>query len=103
MADGDVLGLRGKGALVVGGGFGMGREAALLLAKVGADVAVADLDPARAKAVVAEAEALGVKATALSGDVTKEDEATRVVAEADAFHGGRLEVLINIVGMASWK
>ena len=44
----DALGLRG---LVVGGGSGIGRAAALLLAEVGADVAVADVDASRAEEV----------------------------------------------------
>ena len=34
----DVLGLHGKPVLVVGGGSGIGRATALLLAEVGADV-----------------------------------------------------------------
>ena len=47
----DLFGLRGKPALVVGGGFGIGRASALLLAQAGADVVVADLDVDRAAAV----------------------------------------------------
>jgi NAD(P)-dependent dehydrogenase (short-subunit alcohol dehydrogenase family) len=97
----NVLGLTGKNALVVGGGFGMGRETALLLARVGANVAVADLDLARAQAVQAEVEALGGKATAIAGDVTRAEDARRVVDEAVAFFG-RLEVVCNVVGLASW-
>jgi 3-oxoacyl-[acyl-carrier protein] reductase len=99
--DANVLGLEGKNALVVGGGFGMGRETVLLLARAGANVAVADLDMARARAVQAEAEALGVKATAIAGDVTDAAAARRVVDEAVAFFG-RLEVLCNVVGLATW-
>lgn len=99
--DPNVLGLAGKNALVVGGGFGMGRETALLLARVGANVAVADLDLGRAQAVAAEAEALGVTATAIAADVTKPAEACRVVADAIAFFG-RLEVVTNVVGLATW-
>ena len=46
-----VLGLQDEPALVVGGGSGIGRAAALLLAEVGARVAVADLDADRATEV----------------------------------------------------
>jgi len=99
--DANVLGLEGKNALVVGGGFGMGRETALLLARVGANVVVADLDLDRAKAVQAEVEAFGVTASAAAGDVTQPDDARRVVAEAIAFFG-RLEVVCNVVGLATW-
>jgi len=96
-----VFGLEGKAALVVGGGFGIGRASALLLGRVGADVAVADLDSDRAHEVAGELEGLGVRATALSGDVTERAQAERLVADASSFHG-RLDVLINMVGAAAW-
>ena len=97
----DVFGLAGKPTLVVGGGSGIGRATALLLARVGAAVAVADLDGDRAAEVSAEVAALGVATTAIAGDVTDEAEAQRVV---DAAHGalGGLYGVVNIVGVASW-
>ncbi|HVW43887.1 MAG TPA: SDR family NAD(P)-dependent oxidoreductase [Amycolatopsis sp.] len=95
------LGLRGKNALVVGGGFGIGRETALLLGHAGANVAVADIDVDRAKAVVAELEGIGARAVAVTGDVTIETDAIRMVAATvDAFGG--LDVVANIVGLAAW-
>ncbi|HEV8297388.1 MAG TPA: SDR family NAD(P)-dependent oxidoreductase [Acidimicrobiales bacterium] len=97
----DVFGLNGKRALVVGGGFGIGRASALLLARVGADVAVADLDEQRAIDVVKEIETVGRRATALTGDVTERASAEAIVAGAADFHGG-LDVLINMVGTAAW-
>jgi NAD(P)-dependent dehydrogenase (short-subunit alcohol dehydrogenase family) len=96
-----VFGLQGKKSLVVGGGFGIGRASALLLARVGADVAVADLDLARAKAVAEEIVALGVRATALTGDVTRRAQAEDIVEQAAMFHGS-LDVVINMVGTAAW-
>ena len=41
----------------LGGGYGIGHDSAVILAKAGADVAVADLDLDRAKATQAELEA----------------------------------------------
>jgi len=99
--DADVLGLQGKAALVVGGGFGIGRASALLLARAGADVAVADLDGDRAAAVAGELKELGVRSTALTGDVTDRPQAESVVRDAAEFLG-RLDVLINMVGLAAW-
>ena len=92
----DVLGLQGEPALVVGGGSGIGRAAALLLAEVGARVAVADLDGDRATDVAKE-----VGGHAISGDVTDEAGASAVVDEAHEALGGLTRV-INIVGVASW-
>jgi NAD(P)-dependent dehydrogenase (short-subunit alcohol dehydrogenase family) len=98
----DVFGLRGKVALVVGGGSGIGRATALLLGCVGADVAVADLDLARATEVSDEVAALGVRSIALSGDVTDPVAAQAVVDRAHSGLGG-LHAVVNIVGVASWS
>ena len=100
--DQNVLGLAGKPALVIGGGFGMGRASALLLARAGANVALADVIEERAQSVAKEVEALGVRALPLTGDVTYMAAAQRIVAEAVKFHGS-LEVLINMVGLATWN
>jgi NAD(P)-dependent dehydrogenase (short-subunit alcohol dehydrogenase family) len=100
--DGNVLGLAGRPALVIGGGEGIGRASVLLLARAGADVALADIVEERALAVQKEAEAEGVRALGFTGDVTDEDQARQIVARAVEFHGGRLEVVINMVGLATW-
>ena len=62
----------GKKALVTGGGSGLGRECALLFAKNGADVLIADLKPERCEAVANEVRALGRNAIAFPIDVTDE-------------------------------
>ncbi|MCU1398027.1 MAG: family oxidoreductase [Acidimicrobiales bacterium] len=98
----DVFGLHGAVALVVGGGSGIGRATALMLGRVGADVAVADLDGARAEEVAAEVAALGVRSLGIAGDVTDPDDAQRVVDTAHTALGGLLAV-VNIVGVASWS
>ena len=87
-----ILGLEGQPALVVGGGFGIGRATAILLAKAGARVAVADLDPERAAEVARE-----VDGHPLVGDVTTEAGARALVDEANEVLGG-LTRLANIVG-----
>ena len=99
--DQNILGIAGRNALVVGGGYGMGRETALLLARAGANVAVADLDVTRAEAVGVEVEAHGVASLALGADVTDRAEAERIVAlTATTF--GRLDIVVNVVGSASY-
>jgi NAD(P)-dependent dehydrogenase (short-subunit alcohol dehydrogenase family) len=97
----DVFGLRDKRALVVGGGFGMGRSTALLLAETGAAVVVADLDLERAQSVSAEIGASGATAHATSADVTDPAGAVGLVRDASATLGG-LDLVINIVGVAEW-
>ena len=78
-----ILDLSGRGALVVGGGQGMGRATALLLAQAGANPVVVDLDQDRAEGVAAEIEALGRKSVGLSFDVTKPEGANEAIAEAE--------------------
>ena len=53
-----ILDLSERGALVVGGGQGMGRATALLLARAGANVAVVDLEQDRVDTVRGEIEAI---------------------------------------------
>jgi len=65
------LGLVGKRAVVSGASRGVGRAAALLLARAGADVGVGYLArEAEANAVVAEVRALGRRAYAQAGDMS---------------------------------
>jgi NAD(P)-dependent dehydrogenase (short-subunit alcohol dehydrogenase family) len=96
-----LFGLAGRGALVVGGGQGVGRATALLLGRLGAHVAVLDSERERAERVAAEVKALGVRAAAVIADVTSAPDAARGVAEARGALGA-LDVAVNIVGSASW-
>ncbi len=96
-----LLDLAGRRALVVGGGQGIGRATALALARAGADVAVLDAEAERAEAVAKEVRDLGRPACALAADVTVAEEAARGIAEARLGLGG-LEIVVNIVGSASW-
>ncbi len=92
----DLLGLEDQPTLVVGGGYGIGRATAILLAQAGVRLAVADLDRDRAAAVAKE-----VEGHAICGDVTTEAGATAVVDEAHEALGG-LTRLANVVGRASF-
>jgi NAD(P)-dependent dehydrogenase (short-subunit alcohol dehydrogenase family) len=97
-----LFGLDGKRAFVAGGGQGIGRSCALLLARAGCDVAVLDLESARAEAVAKEVEAEGRRGLAVAGDALDRADAARVVQEAAASLGG-LDVCVNIIGLASWQ
>jgi len=89
--------LQGQGAIVTGGGQGIGRGIAHALAAAGADVAILDTNTATAGAVAGEVIALGRRGLALTVDVTDlpaVEAATREVMAAF----GRLDVLVNNVG-----
>jgi 2-hydroxycyclohexanecarboxyl-CoA dehydrogenase len=89
--------LKGKTALVTGGGRGIGRAIALALARDGADVAVLDILTENAEAVRKEVEVLGVKGLALPADLTRRPEVNRAVEEAIA-RFGHLDIVVNNAG-----
>ena len=66
------MNIQGDVAVVTGGGSGIGRGIALALAREGADVVIADIDPVAAEGVAAEVRALGRRAEAFRCDVTSE-------------------------------
>jgi 2-hydroxycyclohexanecarboxyl-CoA dehydrogenase len=89
--------LRGKTALVTGGGRGIGRAIALGLAQEGAQVAVLDILGDNASVVAREIEATGVKALALPADLTKRAQVDRAVADTLA-QFGQIDILVNNAG-----
>jgi NAD(P)-dependent dehydrogenase (short-subunit alcohol dehydrogenase family) len=101
----DDAGFAGKVALISGGGaagdgIGNGRAAAILLARDGVKVLVADRDLASAQRTVEMIKAEGGIAEAIAGDVTKEAECKKLV-DAAVERWGRLDYLDNNVGIGS--
>jgi len=98
--------LADKVALVVGGGqtpgdeIGNGRAAALLFAREGARVVVADRDPASAEETCEMIAAEGGAARAVGADVTREADCAAAVDACVATHG-RIDVLHNNVGIGA--
>jgi meso-butanediol dehydrogenase/(S,S)-butanediol dehydrogenase/diacetyl reductase len=92
--------MAGRVALITGGGGGIGEATGRLFAEEGAAVALLDTDDdavataaAGIRAAVPEA-----RIVALTGDVTREAEARRVIDEAAARLGG-LHSLVNVAGV----
>jgi len=101
----DDAGLAGKVAIIsgagaAGDGIGNGRAAAILLAREGAKVLVADRDLALAERTVEMIAAEGGTAAAASGDVTNESDCKALV-EVCVDRWGRLDFLDNNVGIGS--
>lgn len=98
--------LKGKVALITGAARGIGRSHALRLARLGADIAVNDIDLESYRefdaqtdqgSVVDEVRALGVEALGIECNAGRKDEADAMVARVlERF--GRIDILINNAG-----
>ncbi|MGB3715802.1 MAG: SDR family oxidoreductase [Candidatus Promineifilaceae bacterium] len=91
--------LSGKIAVVTGGGQGIGKATALKLASAGATVVVVARSQSKLDDVVADVEARGGQAVALTADVTRSADITDLASELWATFG-RIDVLINSAGTA---
>jgi len=90
--------LAGQTAIVTGAGRGIGRATALELARMGADIVIAELDKPNAETVAAEVQALGRKVLVIPTDVTKPGD-LKAMAEQTKKQFGRIDVLINNAGI----
>jgi NAD(P)-dependent dehydrogenase (short-subunit alcohol dehydrogenase family) len=98
------INLRGKVALVTGGGspVGFGKGIALVLAEAGCDIVVNDIDLAGARQTAAEVKALGAKSLAIKADVTQVAEVKKMVEQAIKKFG-KIDILVNIWGIPCYK
>jgi len=90
--------LQGQVAIVTGAGRGIGRATALELAKLGADIVIAELDEAGAKRTAEEVGALGRRAVVAQTDVTSRADLRAMVDRAKADFG-RIDILVNNAGI----
>ncbi|GAB3920817.1 3-ketoacyl-ACP reductase [Mucilaginibacter myungsuensis] len=92
--------LKGKKVIVTGGGRGLGKAVALLLAADGADVAITGRNEEHLKTVTSEIEALGVNAAYAVFNVDDEAAVKTNIDKLVAQLGG-LDILINNAGIGN--
>ncbi|MGJ8691205.1 MAG: SDR family NAD(P)-dependent oxidoreductase [Thalassotalea sp.] len=92
------MSMKGKVAIVAGGGRDIGRASAIELASKGANVVLTYHSSAEtAQSAVKEIEALGVKAIAIQADLTSAADVKKTVdATLEAF--GKIDILVHVSG-----
>ncbi|HHF7345029.1 TPA: 3-hydroxybutyrate dehydrogenase [Legionella feeleii] len=90
--------LKNKVAIVTGAASGIGKEIALVYAREGAKVAIADLNLSQAQQVAEEIQSMKHQAMAVEMNVTDEDQVTKGV-DAVAKHFGGVDVLVSNAGI----
>ncbi|OOG47361.1 SDR family NAD(P)-dependent oxidoreductase [Polaromonas sp. A23] len=91
------MNIQGHAALVTGGASGLGEAVARELARLGAKVAVLDVNMALAEKVAAD-----IGGIACQCDITNTDSVTAALAKATAAHGPA-RILMNIAGIGTAK
>jgi NAD(P)-dependent dehydrogenase (short-subunit alcohol dehydrogenase family) len=94
--------LDGKVAIVTGGAKGIGEGCAVVLAREGAKVVIADTDQTHGRAVAERIQHGGGQAFFLRCDVTKPADIQGLVAET-VRHFGRLDIIVNNAGTHDGK
>ena len=91
------LGIAGKVTIVTGGGSGIGRATAIMMAQWGARVVVVDIDRRAAETTVSEIQKSGGKAETAIVDVCIEDQVILFFEKVSRDYG-RIDILVNGVG-----
>jgi NAD(P)-dependent dehydrogenase (short-subunit alcohol dehydrogenase family) len=91
------MNIQGQAALVTGGASGLGEATARELARLGAKVAVLDVNTALAEKVAVE-----IGGVACTCDITNTESVTAALAKAAAAHGPA-RILMNIAGIGGAK
>jgi meso-butanediol dehydrogenase / (S,S)-butanediol dehydrogenase / diacetyl reductase len=90
--------LAGKTAIITGGGQGIGAGIAYRLAREGANVVIAEINPETAQRTAQEVMALGGVALAVPTDVRQADQVEAMLDQCVA-RFGRVDILINNAGV----
>lgn len=95
----DLVSLRGRAAVITGGGRGIGAAIARRLAEAGADLAIGDLNEANAAAVADEMrQRFQVRTVATRLDVTESASLAALATLAETTFG-RIDIWVNNVGV----
>ncbi len=97
----DVESLQNKTALITGAGRGIGRAAAIALAKEGVNIGLIGRTEANVEKVAEEVKALGVKASYAAADVKNQKEVEQAISSIKEALG-EIDILINNAGISKF-
>ena len=93
-----MLDIKGKWALITGASRGLGRLAAVLMAKQGCNLVLHSRDVSHCDSLLEEVRALGVQAYAVGAELSDIDAVKAMLAEIDA-KGTNVEIVLNNAGL----
>src|SRR4051794_14105321 len=93
------MSLEGRVAMITGGGSGIGRSSALMLAREGVDIVICDIKREAGESVAAEVQALGRDAVSLPTDSSDRLQVQALV-KAGVERFGKIDILLNNAGIA---
>jgi len=88
------MNFNGKIAIVTGGGSGIGRAIVLKMAKLGAKIAIVDIDEGNGKKVADEIKGFGAEVLVVKTDISNYEQVLGM-AKTVHDHFGKIDVLIN--------
>lgn len=91
--------LSGKKTVITGGGRGLGKAMAVLLAEAGSDVFIGNRKPEQGEDTVKELKKLGVNAGYAKVDVSKDSQVSSFFEAAAEFFGGNFDFCIQNAGI----
>jgi len=96
----ELFNLEGENAIVTGASQGLGKEMAIALAEVGANIAVVDINKEKGEEVVAEIKNMGRESLFIKCDVSSEKDVENMVKEVKNKFG-KIDILVNNAGIVS--
>ncbi len=93
--------LKGRIAIVTGGGGGIGKATCLTFAREGADIVIPEVNIAHAEAVATEITTLGRRCRVIETDVA-DGESVRTMVNTTLDEFGKIDILVNNAGIFSY-
>jgi len=93
--------LKGRVAIVTGGGGGIGKATCLTFAREGADIVIPEVNITNAEAVATEITALGRRCRVIETDVA-DGESVRTMVNTTLDEFGKIDILVNNAGIFSY-